>query len=75
MTRSQLVTGALVDENGEFQTDSDAVEEICRTFYTPLFESKVDVPRQSRADARQELEVPIVTADEVEAALSTMKSG
>ncbi|KAH7706674.1 hypothetical protein AAVH_26088 [Aphelenchoides avenae] len=75
MTQSQLVTGALVDDNGELQTERDAVEEICRSFYTQLFESKVEVPRQRRADTGEEAEVPPVTADEVEAALSTMKNG
>ncbi|KAH7695018.1 reverse transcriptase [Aphelenchoides avenae] len=75
MTQSQLITGALVDENGQLQTERDAVEEICRNFYTKLFESKVVVPRQRRAEPRTEPEVPPITADEVEAALVTMKNG
>ncbi|KAH7669983.1 endonuclease-reverse transcriptase [Aphelenchoides avenae] len=75
MAQTQLITGALRDEEGQLQTERPAVEEVCRKFYTALFDSKVHVERTPWNAAAEEDPAPEpVTVSEVEEALKRFKN-
>ena len=75
MAQTQLITGALMDEEGLLQTERPAVEEVCRRFYTELFGSKVHVERIPRNATAEEDAMPDpVTVGEIEEALMRFKN-
>lgn len=60
LAQSQLVTGALLDEHGHLQKERPAVQELCRKFYTSLFDSKIKVAKiESRPKGQQPLPEPV----------------
>ncbi|KAH7701151.1 protein F43G9.7, partial [Aphelenchoides avenae] len=75
MAQTQLITGALRDDEGQLQTERPAVEEVCRKFYTELFDSKVHVERHLRNAAEEEEAIlDPVTGTEIEEALKRFKN-
>lgn len=64
---------ALKTGDGGRATTRPEMEEECRRFYTDLFESKVRV--EAVKDEREEEEVPIILATEVEHALNSISKG
>ncbi|KAH7693024.1 protein F43G9.7, partial [Aphelenchoides avenae] len=63
------------DNNGSRKTNRREIEDICRNFYTQLFDSKVNVER-NRPETDDEAEpLPPVTWEEVKKAIRSMKLG
>ncbi|KAH7693749.1 reverse transcriptase, partial [Aphelenchoides avenae] len=75
LAQSQLVTGALLDENDALQTERPAVEDVCRRFYTSLFDSKVEVTRIERNPEGHPATPAPVSWLEIQDALKTFKNG
>ncbi|KAH7684588.1 protein F43G9.7 [Aphelenchoides avenae] len=74
LAQTRQIAGALRDEEGELQTEREAIEEVCRRFYTTLFDSKVEVERTQEGPAERTAPLP-VTDSEVEDALKKFKNG
>ncbi|KAH7713983.1 endonuclease-reverse transcriptase [Aphelenchoides avenae] len=75
MAQTQHTTGALIDEEGRLQTERPEVEEVCRKFYTDLFDIKAHVERTPANETAEENPMPDpVTATEVEDALKRFKN-
>ncbi|KAH7707537.1 reverse transcriptase, partial [Aphelenchoides avenae] len=75
LAQSQLVTGALLDENGALQTERPAVEDVCRAFYTSLFDSKVEVARTEGSPEEHPATPAPISWLEIQDALKTFKNG
>ncbi|KAH7718827.1 protein F43G9.7 [Aphelenchoides avenae] len=74
LAQTRQIAGALRDEDGELQTEREAIEEVCRRLYTTLFDSKAEVERTEEGPAERTTLLP-VTDLEVEAALKKFKNG